>query len=147
MKGMRFKKAFFFIMALVIGSFAAAGILTSLETHTSEAEFVVTYMEISPDEAEVGEAVTVSAIVRNTGGETDTCTATLTLNGDYVDSQDVTLGRQETKTVTFRTFHVTVPGTYEVAVDDTVDGTLDGMSRTLVVTGAEEPTPEATPQE
>ena len=139
MKGMRFKKAFFFIMALVIGSFAAAGILTSLETHTSEAEFVVTSLDI-PATAEVGEKVYVTAYVANTGGKEDTYTATLTVDGKKVEGgeAEVKVPGGEARPVQFAlTIHEA--GSYVIAVD--------GESRTLVVTGAEEPTPEATPQE
>jgi subtilase family serine protease len=133
---MKFKKLFIFIMVLVIASFVATGIFSSVRP--SEAKFVVTYVDM-PDEVEVGETVTVTASVRNTGGKEGTYTVTLTLNGEEVDSQDVTLRREEPKTVTFLAFHVNVAGSYEVAVD--------GMSRTLEVTAAEEPTPEATPSE
>ena len=79
---MRYKKAFFFIMALVIGSFAAAGIFTSLQP--SSAEFVVTSLDI-PATAEVEERVTITAYVANTGGKEDTYTATLTVNGGQVE--------------------------------------------------------------
>ena len=137
MKGMRFKKAFFFIMALVIGSFAAAGIFTSLQH--SEAEFVVTSLDI-PATAEIGEKVYVTAYVANTGGKEDTYTATLTLNGKKAEGgeAEVKVPGGEARPVQFAlTIHEA--GSYVIAVD--------GESGTLVVTGAEEPTPEATPQE
>jgi len=137
MKGMRFKKAFFFIMALVIGSFAAAGIFTSLQH--SEAEFVVTSLDI-PATAEIGEKVYVTAYVANTGGKEDTYNATLTVDGVQVEGgeAEVKVPGGEAKPVKFA---LTFPeaGSYTIAID--------GESGNLVVTGAEEPTPEATPQE
>lgn len=139
MKGMRFKKAFFFLMALVIGSLAAAGIFSSLETHTSEADFVVTSLDI-PATAEIGEKVYVTAYVANTGGKEDTYTATLTVDGKKVEGgeAEVKVPGGEARPVQFAlTIHEA--GSYVIAVD--------GESGTLVATSAEEPTPEATPQE
>ena len=134
---MKFKKLFIFIMVLVIASFVATGIFSSVRP--SEAKFVVTYLHISPAKAEVGDEVTVYADVLNRGGEKETYTATLTIDGEYWDSQDVTLRRQEKKTVPFRQFQPPEARDYLIAVD--------GMSATLVVSPAEEPTPEATPSE
>ena len=139
MKGMRFKKAFFFLMALVIGSLAAAGIFSSLETHTSEADFVVTSLDI-PATAEIGEKVYVTAYVANTGGKEDTYNAKLTVDGTKVEGgeSEVKVPGGEARPVQFAlTIHEA--GSYVIAVD--------GESGTLVVTGAKEPTPEATPQE
>ena len=126
MKGMRFKKALFFLMALVIGSLAAAGIFSSLETHTSEADFVVTSLEI-PATAEVGEKVYITAYVANTGGKEDTYNATLTVDGMKVEGgeAEVKVPGGEARPVQFA-LTVHEAGSYMIAVD--------GESGTLVVT-------------
>jgi len=126
MKGMRFKKALFFLMALVIGSLAAAGIFSSLETHTSEADFVVTSLDI-PATAEVGEKVFITAYVANTGGKEDTYTATLTVDGTKVEGgeAEVKVPGGEARPVQFA-LTVHEAGSYVIAVD--------GESGTLVVT-------------
>jgi len=137
LKGSRFKKVFFFLMALVLGCLAAAGILTSLQP--SEAEFRVTYMEI-PATAKVDETFYVTAYVANEGGREDTYTAKLTVDGVQVEGgeAEIKVPGGESKPVQFAlTFHEA--GSYQIAVD--------GISRTVVVTAAEEPTPEATPEE
>lgn len=139
MKSSTLKKAVFFIMALVIGGFAGAGILTGLQTQTSEAEFVVHSLDI-PATAEVGERVYVTAYVANTGGKEGTYTATLTVDGKQVQEgeAEVKVPGGESRPVQFA---LTFPeaGSYEIAID--------GESGNLVVTEAEEPTPEATPPE
>jgi uncharacterized protein (DUF58 family) len=112
---MKFRKAFFFIMALVIGSFAAAGILTSLQT--SSAEFVVTSLDI-PATAEVEERVTITAYVANTGGKEDTYTATLTVDGKQVEggTAEATVPGGEARPVQFAlTIHEA--GSYVIAID------------------------------
>ncbi len=126
---MKFKKLFFVVMALVIASFVATGIVTSIRP--SPAEFVVASVDISPAEAEVGETVTVTAYVANTGGAEDAYTATLTVNGEESEGgkAEVTVPRGETRQVQFA-LTINQAGSYDIAVD--------GMSRTLeVVTPAE----------
>jgi uncharacterized protein (DUF58 family) len=125
---MKFKKLFIFIMVLVIASFVATGIFSSVRP--SEAEFVVASLDISPAEAKVGETVTVTASVANRGGKENTYTATLTVNGEEAEGGkgEVKVPAGETRPVQFAlTFHEA--GTYEIAVD--------GMSATLVVSPAE----------
>ncbi len=127
---MKFKKVIFFVMALVIGSLAAAGIFASIRP--SEAEFVVSSPEITPAVAEVEETVTITAHVANRGGaeETYTATLTVTINGDEIkrDEKEVTVPAGEARPVQFALiFHVA--GSYEIAVD--------GESGTLEVTPAQ----------
>ena len=102
-------------MALVIGSFAAAGILTSLQP--SSAEFVVTSLDI-PATAEVEERVTITAYVANTGGKEDTYTATLNVDGKQVEggTAEVTVPGGKARPVQFAlTIHEA--GSYVIAVD------------------------------
>ena len=126
---MKFKKVIFFVMALVIGSLAAAGIFASIRP--SEAEFVVTSLDC-PAEAKVGERITVTAYVANRRGAEETYTVTLTVTVDGKETEggtgEVTVPGGEARPVQFAlTFNIA--GNYEIEVD--------GVSRTLEVTPAQ----------
>jgi uncharacterized membrane protein len=102
------------------------------------AAFTVSSLTISPSEVEVGEEVTISVVVQNTGELEGTYTVTLRINGVIEDIENVTLAGGTTKSVTFRVAEGT-GGTYNVEVD--------GLTGTFVVTEPappQEPTPTPT---
>ncbi|WP_176548299.1 CARDB domain-containing protein [Natrinema sp. CBA1119] len=72
-----------------------------IEVDTDPAFFDVA--ELTPGETSIdsGDSVNVSATVTNTGGTTDTQAVNLTLDGEVVASQSVTLEPGETQSVTF----------------------------------------------
>ncbi|WP_276253017.1 CARDB domain-containing protein [Halomontanus rarus] len=104
---------------------ASAGTLTVVEPEPEPepAAFDVGDAELSESEIAAGDSVDVTATVSNTGEESGTHTAELTVDGDVVAEQDVTLEGGESDTVTFtETFDDA--GEYDVAVDDSSAGTL-----------------------
>ena len=78
------------------------------------AEFQVSDLVISPAEVNPGQVVTISCRVTNIGGEVGDYT--LTLGGDFMADQTVTLQPGESKTLSFEVTP-TVAKTYQVAVD------------------------------
>jgi len=87
------------------------------------AEFRVSNLVISPTEVVVGETVIISCTVENTGSESGSYT--VTLGGDLMAEQTVTLQPGESKTVSFEVTP-TVAKTYHVSVD--------GLSGSFVAT-------------
>jgi PGF-pre-PGF domain-containing protein len=79
----------------------------------------------------VGETVEVTAEVTNDGAGVGNYTAELTVAGEVVASETVTVPGGETKTVTF-SYTPSEAGSYDVTVDDASAGTLD-------VTAADQP--------
>jgi len=98
---------------------ARAGDLTVEQPATFEVRGVT----LASESIAVGGSTTVTASVENVGDREGTHTAGLVLDGETVDSSDVTLSAGETGTVTFeRTFEQR--GEYAIAVDGTAAGTL-----------------------
>ncbi|MDD5510512.1 MAG: CARDB domain-containing protein [Dehalococcoidales bacterium] len=87
--------------------------------------FTISGLAVSPSSVAVGETVTVSCTVTNSGSEIKT--GMVTLSGDFSDQQTVTLQPGESKEVSF---HVTpaVAGNYNVSVE--------GQSGTFTATAA-----------
>ncbi|MXV63787.1 PGF-CTERM sorting domain-containing protein [Natronorubrum sp. JWXQ-INN-674] len=101
-----------------------------------EPKFDVTSASLSEDEIEVGDDVDVTATVENSGGDSGTFTAELTVDGDVVAEEDVTVDSGDSETVTFtESFEET--GEFEIAVSGTSAGTLtvDDDSGLLPVPG------------
>ena len=88
------------------------------------AAFTVSALSISPAEVDIGQSVTISALVANTGDLSGTYEVTLKINNVVVDTKDVTLAGGASQTVTFTTSK-DVAGTYTVNVD--------GLSGTFTV--------------
>ena len=80
------------------------------------AEFKLSEFAINPAQMEVGEPVTISAIVQNTGELEGSYTLTLKINGEIEQSTEVTLAGGESRQVSF-TVVKNEPGTYAVAID------------------------------
>jgi hypothetical protein len=72
-------------------------------------------LSISRSEVSVGEEVTISVVATNAGDEEGTFEVTLEINGEGVDSKEVTVPGDGTKTVSF-TRTEAVPGVYRVDV-------------------------------
>jgi surface glycoprotein (TIGR04207 family)/PGF-CTERM protein len=105
------------------------------------ASFDVSDLSLSSTSVEAGEDVDVSATVTNSGDVEGNQTVSVLVDGSEVDSQDVTLGANESTTVesTISTSDLSGDVTVEVASAD------DSASTTLTV--ETEATPTATPSE
>jgi len=96
--------------------------------------FVPSLLTISPSHAIVGEQVTISTVITNTGDASGTFEVVLKIDNVVEDSQKITLAGNTSQTVTFTTSK-DIPGTYSV--------TIDGLSDTFSV--REAPAPPAPP--
>ena len=101
------------IIAVVI-AIAGIGCYFALKDRP-KAEFEVSSFTLSSTEAKVGESITASATVRNSGGATGTYRVALTIDGVEVDSKEVTLAPGETETITF-TITKNVSGTFTIGI-------------------------------
>jgi hypothetical protein len=89
------------------------------------AAFTISALSISPVEVQVGESITISALVTNTGDAEGTYEAILKIENAAVATESVTLAGGASEEVTFATSR-DVAGTYTVSID--------GQSGTVVVT-------------
>jgi len=94
------------------------------------AEFELSGLTISPSEAGVDQEVSIRVTVENVGEDEGSTEVTLKVDGEEVDSQDVTVAAGATQTVTF-THSEAEEGTYAIKVD--------GQSGTLTVTAGPGP--------
>ncbi len=92
--------------------------------YTRPAAFTASALTISPTEVDVGEKVTVSVLVANTGDLTGSYEVTLKINNVEVATEGVTLAGAASQKVTFTTVK-DAAGTYAV--------NIDGLSGTFVV--------------
>ena len=81
----------------------------------------VTAADVRAETASVGEQVTIEATVQNTGDVEGDAALDLVIDGTVVDSLDVTVPGQESKTVEF-SHQFDDPGTRQVAVNDVTAG-------------------------
>lgn len=77
--------------------------------------FEVTELDVQPAEAEAGQPITVKALVSNRGESMGTFAASLTIDGQPIESKDIRIGPGDTETVTF-TVTRDSPGKFEVAL-------------------------------
>jgi hypothetical protein len=119
------------LVALIGVSILNAGCTNTAPTASSPtpAAFSVSNLRIEPSETKAGEKATVSAEVKNTGGNEGSYTAELKVNGVTEDSQNLTIPSGTSVGVTFSVSKDT-PGAYAVALGD-----LTGQ---FVVTGPAE---------
>ncbi|MFC1956988.1 CARDB domain-containing protein [Chloroflexota bacterium] len=89
------------------------------------------FFYITPNPAEPGSSVTVTVDVENNSDIEGTDIVTLEIDGEEVESLEVTIGPDETETVEFAPFVKDTPGEYTVRVE--------GEWRTLVVIPDQEP--------
>jgi len=85
-------------------------------TPPPSAKFVLSDFSISPTTVEPDETVKISVKVTNTGTKSGTKTVKLTIDGVVEKSEDITLGVQESETVSWNV-KKTTPGTYSVDVN------------------------------
>ena len=78
--------------------------------------FSLSAVSISPAEINIGEEVTLSVTVTNTGAQSDSHELTLKIEGAVVDTAEITLDAGASGTVTFTTTK-DVAGTYSVTID------------------------------
>lgn len=96
------------IVLLVLGACAPA---------LTPAEFEVISLVSEPSEVVAGETVSVTAVVKNTGGSEGTYVVMLTLDGVTIETKEVAITPGSSKTVTFSMVKDT-PGTYEIGVGE-----------------------------
>ena len=113
---------------------AAIAIDFSISATASEADVTVTELTLSPESVEVGENVTITATVENTGNTTETVPIVFKINGEEVKSANVTVEANAIETVEC-VIAEEEAGSYEV--------TGDGASASFTVTTP--PTPTLTP--
>jgi hypothetical protein len=112
--------------------------------YTSPAAFAASNLSVTPAEVGIGEEVTISALITNSGDLTDSYEAVLKIDGAEVARGEVTLIGGASETVTFTTTR-DAAGTYAVSID--------GLSGTFTVKAAPAPpapappTPPPTPAE
>ena len=108
---------------------ATIAIAVSMSVTASEADVTVTTVTVSPESVKVGENATIRAMVKNVGNVTQNETIVFKIDEEEVESVNVTLEPNETKTVE-SVVTKDKAGTYNV--------TANNVSATLTVT----PTPE-----
>lgn len=100
------------------------------------AAFEVVSLNITPADAEVGEAINVTAEIRNTGGSAGVYAATLTIDGAQAETKNVTVAPEATEIVTFSIVKDKA-GVYKVAVGE--------MSSSLEVKEKQPPASSSSP--
>ena len=92
----------------------------SIIAYTHPAAFTTSALSISPAEVDIGEEVAISVLVANTGDLTGSYEVTLKIEGEVVDTEEVTLVGGTSQTVTFTTTK-DVAGSYSVTIDSLLD--------------------------
>ena len=87
------------------------------------ASFTVSDLTISPVSARVGEEVSISLMVKNTGDMDGTCELRLTVNGNPVSTRSLSLAGKAAAEQVF-TLAQTTPGTYAIDVNG-LNGSVD----------------------
>ena len=104
--------------------------------YTSPASFVTSDLIITPEEVDIGETVTISISVANTGDLSDSYEVTMKVGDSVVATEDVTVAGGASQKVTF-TIAKYVAGTYAVNVDR--------LTGTFVVKAAPPSSPSPSP--
>jgi hypothetical protein len=94
------------------------------------AAYITSGFSISPAEVNIGESVTISTTVSNTGDLAGSYKVTLKINNIVEDTKDVTFDAHTSKTITFTTVK-DIAGTYTVDVN--------GLSGTFTITAPVRP--------
>jgi len=102
----------------------SGGIGIGVSAAAANAEFQVTDATLEETTIVEGETATITATVENVGNETGTFTAELEEEGDVVDTTDVEVGPNETRSINFSEPFETA-GTYDLSVSGEPAGTLD----------------------
>ncbi len=112
-----------------ISGFSAFAVLAS----HAPASFSVSGISITPGTVDIGQTVTISATVTNSGGLSSNYQVDLLINDEVEDIQEVTLAGGESTTVSFEVTK-SAAGTYTV--------NIGGLPGSFTVREAEEPEPE-----
>jgi len=102
------------------------------------AAFSLSGLEVSPAEVEIGDTITISAVVENTGEKEGTCEVTFKVNDKVEETKNVALEPGASETVTFTTSR-DVAGSYSVDVN--------GLTSSFTVKAPPELPPEEAPPE
>ena len=104
-------------------TFAIIGMVTPTpgsEPEAPVAVFRISELDISPSEVDIGQMVTISVLVINSGNLEDTYQVTLEIDNKVIEAQEVTVNAGFSKEVTF-TISKDVAGTYSVDVNGLTD--------------------------
>ncbi len=106
-------------------TFAIIGVVTPPEPvepalAPAPAAFTLSSLSISPIEVNIGDEVTISLLVANTGGKSGSYEVTLKIDGVVAATQEVTVSARFSKEVTF-TISKDIVGTYSVDVNGLTD--------------------------
>jgi len=88
---------------------------TACKAPAEPAKFEITSLNVTPPEVTVGDMVTITTEVKNSGGSEGVYVAILTVDGAEVERKNVTVAPGTTETVTFSLTKDKI-GTYQVAV-------------------------------
>jgi PGF-CTERM protein len=115
---------------------ATAALVLSMCATALASDITVTNVTVSPESVGVGENVTITATLENTGNITENVTVVFKINGEEVKSVNVTVEANATETAEC-----------VVAEDEarTYEVTVDGVSASFTVTVPSTPTPSPTP--
>jgi hypothetical protein len=81
----------------------------------SSAKFEITSLDVKPEEVTVGETASISAQVTNTGGAGGFYNATLSVDGNKIDTKTINVDPGYTQTVTF-SLSKDEAGTYKIGI-------------------------------
>ncbi len=96
----------------------------SVMTHTAPAKFTISNLTISPNEIEIAEQATISAVIANSGDVSGSTKVTLKINGVTIGSQIIEIAGHESAEVSFLTVQGK-SGSYQVDIN--------GLSGTFTV--------------
>jgi len=127
-------------------TFAIIGVVIPLEPvepalAPAPAAFTTASLSISPVEVNIGDEVTISLLVANTGGKSGSYEVTLKINGVVAATKEVTVSAGLSKEVSFTTSK-DIAGTYSVDVNGVTDSFV---VKEAVATPAAAATPEPEP--
>ena len=111
---MRYKKTTLTLILLAIAGISA---LAACSASAPPAQFDVTSLTIKPKQVLIGETVTITALIANSGGSAGIYNAVMTVDESRVDSKAVSLAPGSTETVTF-SLAKDKAGTYKIMVGD-----------------------------
>jgi VCBS repeat-containing protein len=89
----------------------------ALMAHVSQASFEVSDFTLTPREAGLGDTITISSVVKNTGDLTGTYEVGLKLDNTITQTKKVTLAGGDSETVTF-TITSDIAGEHQVGIGD-----------------------------
>ena len=127
-------------------TFAIIGAVTSAPESEPEipvAVFRISELDISPGEVDIGQTVTIRALVTNTGNLEGTCQVTLEISNKVVETQEVTLAGGASDIVTFKVSE-NAAGIYSVNINGLSDSFVVKPAAISESEPASTPTPPAT---